>query len=318
MSSKKKSTKAVRAELPSAAEETVIAVKGFDENLRCREFQFEVGKTYEHAGKIEICASGFHACEHPLDVLRYYPSATSRFAVVTQSGSLARHTDDTKVASAKITIEAEIQLPQLIERAVKWVFDRAKWSEGPVATGQNEGVTASGYSGAATASGYSGAATASGVRGAATASGYSGAATASGDRGAATASGYSGAATASGDSGAATASGYSGAATASGDSGAATASGDRGAATASGDSGAATASGVRGAATASGYSGAATASGYSGAVRGADGCALFLVYRDQKTWNIVHAWAGIAGRGGIKPMTWYILDATGKPIETEV
>ena len=190
--------------------------KGFDINLSCRGLKYKVGKTYEHKGKVEACASGFHACEHPLNVFAYYPPATGRYARVIQSGDIARHGPDTKVASARITIEAELNLTELIHSAVKWVFDRAKWAEGPVATGDNEGATASGVCGAATASGVCGAATASGTRGAATASGYQGAATASGYQGAATASGVCGAATASGDQGAATASGTHGAATASG------------------------------------------------------------------------------------------------------
>jgi len=259
---KKAKAKIVKKEVAPAEVKTVTCIKAFDKDLRCRDFQFEIGKTYKHKGPVKICASGFHACEHPLDVLKYYSPATSRFAVVKQSGELCRHDEDTKIASAKITIEAEINLPQLIERAVKWVFDRAKWSEGPVAIGPNEGATASGDSGAATASGY---------------------------RGAATASGNSGAATASGDSGAATASGYRGAATASGDSGAATASGDSGAATASGD---------------------------RGRVRGTNGCALFLVHR-AAAGKIAHAWAGIDGKDGIKPMVWYSLDANGKPVECD-
>ncbi len=326
-----------------AEQETIVAFKGFDKNLSCRGFQFEVGKSYDHAGPVEICDSGFHACEHPLHVLRYYPAASSRFAIVKQSGNLKRHEGDSKVASAKITIEAELTLPQLIERAVKWVFDRAKWSDAASVAGANEGATASGDYGAATASGNSGAATASGNSGAATASGNCGAATASGDCGAATASGdygaatasgycgaatasgYCGVATASGNSGAATASGYRGVATASGDYGAATASGDCGAATASGNSGAATASGYCGAATASGNSGAATASGDCGAAtasgrygkaKAAEGSALFLVYRDQD-WKITHAWAGVAGRDGIEAMTWYRLDENGKPVEVD-
>ena len=100
---------------------------------------------------------------------------------MTQSG--ATHREGTKLASASITIGVELSLGDLAARAVKRVFDRANWKDGPVATGVNEGVTASGSSGAATASGSSGAATASG---------YSGAATASGSRGAATATGYDG------------------------------------------------------------------------------------------------------------------------------
>ncbi|KQU77746.1 hypothetical protein ASD12_18270 [Mesorhizobium sp. Root102] len=208
------------------------------------------------------------------------------------------------------------------------------------ASGDQGAATASGDQGAATASGYQGAATASGYQGAATASGDRGAATASGDQGAATASGYHGAATASGTRGAATASGWWGAATASGDQGAATASGDQGAATASGmrgaatasgwwgaatasgrwgaatasgGQGAATASGDHGAATASGRWGAATASGFEGKARGKDGCALFLVERSTNG-EILHAWAGIAGRDDVKPDTFYRL-VDGKPIE---
>jgi len=115
--------------------------------------------------------------------------------------------------------------------------------------------------------------------------------------------------------GAATASGERGAATASGDQGAATASGIRGAATASGTRGAATASGYQGAATASGWQGAATASGYQGKARGADGCALFLVERTL-TGEIVHVWAGIVGRDGVKANTFYRL-VDGKPTEVE-
>ncbi|MBF3746047.1 hypothetical protein ISF87_28265, partial [Burkholderia pseudomallei] len=208
--------------------EKIVSYKGFDADMKCRGFQYATGEEYTHEGDVEACAAGFHACEYPLDVLRYYSPNTSRFFVVEQSGKLSRHDEDSKVASSKIKIGVELSLPGLIKAAVEYTFSRAKPidpNSPAYSTADNGAATASGYSGAATASGDRGAATASGDRGAATASGYSGAATASGDRGAATASGYSGAATASGDRGAATASGYSGAATASGDRGAATASG---------------------------------------------------------------------------------------------
>ncbi|WP_417733093.1 hypothetical protein, partial [Rosistilla oblonga] len=177
----------------------VKAIKGFDQNLKCRGFAYEIGKDYVHEGEVVPCESGFHSIEgHPLAVFTYYPPAKSRYCDVTACGQVERHGSDGKIASAKITIEAEITLPELVGRAVQWVFDRAKWSEGPIAMEANEGATASGDQGAATASGDQGAATASGYQGAATASGYQGAATASGDQGAATASGRWGAATASG------------------------------------------------------------------------------------------------------------------------
>jgi hypothetical protein len=323
--------------------ETVISYKGFDQNFRCRGFQYEVGETYEFPGLIVACENGAHACEYPLDVLDYYEPATSRYALVTQSGALARHSDDTKIASAKITIESELHLPDLIERAVRWVFDHAKpegkgshatgVSGAASATGVRGAASATGVRGAASATGVRGAASATGVRGAASATGYSGAASATGHSGAASAAGVSGAASATGvrgaasatgDGGAASATGYRGAASATGHSGAASATGYRGAASATGDSGAASATGHSGAASAAGYrgaasatgdSGAASATGHSGRVMGADGCALFLVHRNSKTGEIKHAWAGIAGRDGIKPLTWYTLGADGAPIE---
>jgi hypothetical protein len=155
--------------------ETVKAIKGFDQNLKCRGFQYEIGANYTHDGEVKACHSGFHAIEgHPLELFSYYPPATSRYCDVTAGGHIERHDSDSKIASAVITIEAEVSLPEIVNRAVKWVFDRAKWSEGPMATGDNEGATASGDQGAATASGSWGAATASGRWGAATASGYQG------------------------------------------------------------------------------------------------------------------------------------------------
>src|SRR5205085_366642 len=113
--------------------------------------------------------------QHPLSVFQHYAPGTSRYFEVTQSGK--RDADGDKLASASITVDVEISLGELAQRAVKWVLERANWKDGPVATGENEGATASGDSGAATASGVRGAATASGDSGAATASGYGGAAT---------------------------------------------------------------------------------------------------------------------------------------------
>jgi hypothetical protein len=273
------------------------AIKGFDANLQCRGYQFEVGKTYAHEGKVKACQGGFHAIidtAHPLSVFQYYPPAGSRFCRVELSGATDSD-DQVKVAGEILKVGQEIGLRALTLEAVKWVMDRATL-EGLVAVKDNGLATASGDQGAATASGYQGAATASGYQGAATASGYQGAATASGTRGAATASGDQGAATASGTRGAATA------------------SGDQGAATASGDQGAATASGYQGAATASGYQGAAMTSGHLGTVSGKDGNALFSV--ERATWDgpIISVASGIVGRDGIKADTWYRAEG-GKLVE---
>ena len=69
-------------------EKKIIAYKGFDKNLKCRGFQYEVGKEYEMSGRIACCERGFHACESPLEVFDHYDMLNSRFAEVEQSGEI--------------------------------------------------------------------------------------------------------------------------------------------------------------------------------------------------------------------------------------
>ena len=182
----------------------IKAYKGFDKNLKCRNFQYEVGQTYEipEGEKIGLCENGFHAVDgdvSPLKVFNYYePSISgdrSRYCEVEVSGRTA--SDGNKVVGSKIKIGAEIGIPGLIRAHFEWVkrhiTNENNAEEGHPATAGSYGAATAGYRGAATAGSY-GAATA-GSYGAATA-GSCGAATA-GDSGAATA-GDSGAATSRG------------------------------------------------------------------------------------------------------------------------
>ena len=180
--------------------------KGMDANMQCRGFQYEVGKEYE-TDEAVACEAGFHACEYPLDVFKYYPPAKSRYAVVEQSGKISKSGEDTKVASTKIKIAAEIGIAELVRAAVEYTKTRAKEEPGGHATG---------YQGAASATGSCGAASATGYQGAASATGYRGAASATGNQGAASATGYCGAASATGSQGAASATGRAGVALGSG------------------------------------------------------------------------------------------------------
>ena len=166
-------------------------------------FKYVPGKEYECAGKIVACGNGFHACERPLDVLSYYAPATSRYFEAEQYGELSRENTDSKVASRKIKIGAEIGIPGLVKAQIEYVkaHTTAEYTDPGQATAGDFGAATAGDRGAATAGAF-GAATA-GAFGAATA-GDSGAATAgafgaatAGDRGAATA-GYRGAATSRG------------------------------------------------------------------------------------------------------------------------
>ena len=114
----------------AAAPEVVTSYKGFDKDWKCRGFQYKVGETFEHKGKVAACEGGFHACEYPLHVLRYYKPSQSVFAVVEQSGTLARHEEDSKIASSRLTITAQIDLAGLIKAAIKYTMDRCTPAEG--------------------------------------------------------------------------------------------------------------------------------------------------------------------------------------------
>ncbi|MEX4323281.1 hypothetical protein MY590_09980 [Haemophilus influenzae] len=123
----------------------IIAYKGFKQDWTCRGYQYEVGKTYEHKGNVKACESGFHACEYPLDVLSYYSPAVSKFAVVKMSGETSKDSDDTKIASAKITIETEINLPEMIKKAVEWIKGKVDWDAAKVSnTGDQSAATNAG------------------------------------------------------------------------------------------------------------------------------------------------------------------------------
>ncbi len=163
--------------------EAVTSYKGFDLQLRCRNYQFEVGKTYAHEGDVAACKSGFHACEYPLDVFAYYPPGQSRYAIVEQSGRLSRHDDDSKVASSILTIKAELSLHDLIKAAIDYTFARAQKVEGSTSRGVGQGASSTGEHGAASSTGVQGAASSTGDSGAASRTGHYGAAMASGYEG---------------------------------------------------------------------------------------------------------------------------------------
>ncbi len=148
----------------------ITSIKGFDKNLSCRGFQFEIGKTYKVKGKVKVCSNGFHSCPSdeetsPLAVFEYYPPAMSRYCEVQADGKTDRQGN--KIASAKITVGVEITLHEMIGRFIKWATDKA---------GGTLAASNSGTQGAASNSGDYGAASNSGNYGAASNSGYQGAA----------------------------------------------------------------------------------------------------------------------------------------------
>ncbi|MBH0770446.1 hypothetical protein PL203_23715, partial [Salmonella enterica] len=178
----------------------IVTFKGFNKDLKCRDFQFKIGKTFHHDGKVEACGSGFHACECPFDVFSYYPPAESRYAETISFGVIDREEEgDTKIASASITIKAELTLPQFIQRGIEWIWSKIDKSlEQQIMTGDWSAATNTGNRSAATNTGDWSAATNTGDWSAATNTGNRSAATNTGDWSAATNTGNRSAAEVSG------------------------------------------------------------------------------------------------------------------------
>ena len=171
-------------------QKTIITYKGFNKDLQCRNHQFAIGETYHHEGKVEACGSGFHACECPFDVFSYYSPADSRFAETISFGVTDREEGgDTKIASASITIKAELTLPQFIQRGIEWIWSKIDKSlEQQIMTGNRSAATNTGDGSAATNTGAGSAATNTGYQSAAEVSGSQSVAAAFGIEGKARAS----------------------------------------------------------------------------------------------------------------------------------
>jgi hypothetical protein len=296
-------TEQLPADKIEAAKAVTRAFKGFDKDFVCKGTagaggqycqHYEVGGTYRVEGDLALCSNGFHACASPLDVLTYYPAATSRYAIVDLIGDVAKSQEanaDSKLCAQEIRILREITYFEL------WQAHR-EWFNGTVKEAQS--------------SGDSGHAQSSGDSGHAQSSGDSGHAQSSGDRGHAQSSGDRGHAQSSGDSGHAQSSGDSGHAQSSGDSGHAQSSGYRGHAQSSGDSGHAQSSGDSGHAQSSGANSIAVAIGRWGRAKAAAGNWIVLAHYDDD-WKLISVKTARCGDGGeLKPDTWYQLDANGE------
>ena len=129
----------------------VISYKGFDKDLKCRGFQFQVGETVKHEGKVKECESGFHACPAPLSTFGYYSPSESRFCVVEQSGQISEGGD--KIASSVLTVKAEINLFDMVKAQVEWVKKHLKKDDEELNTGNCSAASNTGYQSAASNTG---------------------------------------------------------------------------------------------------------------------------------------------------------------------
>ena len=105
------------------------AYKGFNKDMTCRDFQYEVGKEYG-ADNAKVCESGFHACENPLDCFNYYAPSQSVYHEVEVDGDLDKSGDDTKVAATKIKIGARLDIAGIVKAAIDFVMSMVKSTSG--------------------------------------------------------------------------------------------------------------------------------------------------------------------------------------------
>ena len=138
--------------------------KATDKDMKCRGFQYELGKTAEVEGDIELCEKGLHACEMPLDVLSYYvPGDGSRyFEAELEDASSEKRSDDTKRVGKKLTLSAEIGISGLVKAQVEYVKSQCDFENAINKADAENKNHATGESGAASATGVSGAASATG------------------------------------------------------------------------------------------------------------------------------------------------------------
>ena len=159
--------------------------KGFDKDLKCRDFQYEIGKEYTEE-TADICNCGFHACEFPMDVFGYYPPSDSRYCEVELEENGQKSSDDSQRVGKKISVKAEIGIAGIIKAGVEYIKEQVNWEDDKATnTGNKSAATNTGDYSEATNTGDYSAATNTGDRSAATNTGDYSAATNTGNKSAA-------------------------------------------------------------------------------------------------------------------------------------
>ena len=137
--------------------------KGFDKDLKCRDFQYEIGKEYTEE-KANICNYGFHACEFPMDVFGYYPPSDSRYCEVDLEANDQKSPDDSKRVGKKISVKAEIGIAGIIKAGVEYIKEQVNWEDDKTTnTGNRSAATNTGNRSAAIVEGKESIALATGI-----------------------------------------------------------------------------------------------------------------------------------------------------------
>ena len=108
---------------------SINVFKGTDKNMCCRGMQYELNKTETSDDAIRCGDKGFHSCEAPFDVLKYYPMRDgNRYFAAEAGGKIDRtNADDSKLASSEITLKAEIGLKDMIKAQFEYTRKKAEF-----------------------------------------------------------------------------------------------------------------------------------------------------------------------------------------------
>ena len=141
--------------------------KGFAKGLICRDKQYAENTVFEEE-RAEICKSGMHFCENPLDVLSYYgfvndKAELNEFAEV-EALDEVKTDDNKKFTTKKLKIGAKIGIAGLVNAFVDFTFKKIDFKDGAATnTGDYSAATNTGYGSAATVEGKESFAIATGI-----------------------------------------------------------------------------------------------------------------------------------------------------------
>lgn len=296
----------------------ILAYKSFDKDFKCRGYQYSVGEWFKHDGAVEVGASGFHAYINPLDLLGYCLLLDNKFAVVKCSGDVRfEEGGDSKIACSDIFIEEEIDFTRLINKGVDWFLHNINYSldlvntknlskivnkkdySSAVSVGCSSFLVSTGYSSASVNTGRFSTTVSQKNYSSTVSTGYS------------TVSvclGYSSVSVNTGNFSKAAVTGNCSASISSGNSSYSVCFGNRSASVSVGNFSRALATGD---------SSVAVSTGIDSKSKAGIGGAIVCVYRDSEDGSIIHIKASKVGENGIKPDTWYTLDANGDFMEVK-
>lgn len=140
--------------MENSENKTIIGYKGFNEDWKCRDMQYEVGKEYEYNENIKLCDRGYHFCENPHNVLEYYSAGDGhKFAIIEASEVSEERGNDSKRVAKRLKIKEEISVFEICKIAVSAFFEsfgfKKKIESAGAANAGNRGAANAGNRGAA-------------------------------------------------------------------------------------------------------------------------------------------------------------------------